>query len=733
MKKGVIRMRFKTKKYTGLFIILFFVFHGLIFGEDIPDEFSLPELKLLDQLNLTERSLNLLKKNGFVVIPGNESEIFDVYLKCKKINHPVFITTDAVLHTSHVFFDIVLRILEVKKLNELTQELTDLMLQISKKQYKEADAKEVKQAARLNIGFFSVAKSLFEPDYRPGYHLDDLVSQELKNISEHKGIKFRALLDYIEKPSLFTHPYAYEDYSQYLPRGHYTRNDLFRKYFKVMMWYGRIDFKLKPGKHNQAVFHGKKMTLQALLIADALLRNERAYQMWNMIYKPTVYFVGNTDDLNVDDYKSLIKEIFPPKQDVDKYHKQEFLSEFIQKAMKLKPPKILSGVSYKEDGQFEQTTLGFRFMGQRFIPDSYIFQQLVFGVKNLKYLGDDKPFTMEIIPNSGPARAFPRGLDVMAVLGSQKALEILRKQGDTDFKGYEEQLNKLKKEFSSLSQKQWTQNLYWQWLYSLLPLLKNEGKENKPKFMNNPSWRDKELMTSLGSWTELRHDTILYAKQSYTMLSKAMLPRPNFTYGFVEPYPCVYQRVKNMITQLRVMSRDLEIEIPEIQDKMENFERILTKLKNISEKELEKKSLTKEEYSFVWNIGSILKRLKEFPESIQNQVASGADERMDIIADVHTDPNTSQVLEEGVGSPFHIYVIVTDHKGYRLTHGAVFSYYEFKRSLNARLTDEEWQEMEKNNQRPPLPQWTQSFITVQQGVPRKSPEFYRYNLGTHKP
>jgi len=725
-------MKIKAKKGPWFFFIFLLMISGVALGQNEFQKFSLQDLELLERLNFTDESLDLLRKNGFVVVPGNEKEIFDVYVNNKKNNHPIFVTTDAVLHTSHVFFDNVLRILEIKRLNDMSRELTNQMLQISEKQYQKAHEEEVKQAARLNIGFFSVAKKIFNTGYEPGYELDKLVNQELKNISEHQGIKFRALLDYIEQPYLMTHPYAYEDYSQYIPRGHYTRNETFKNYFKVMMWYGRIDFKLKPGKTEQAELHGRKMTLQALLMADALLRDERAYELWEKIYKPTVYFVGKTDDLNVDHYISLIKEIYPSGQDIDKYRNEELLSEFIQKAMKFRPPKILSGMAYKEDGEFGKTHMGFRFMGQRFIPDSYIFQQLVYGVEGLIYRGDGRPFTMEMIPNVGPARAFPRGLDVMAVLGSYRALEILEQEGDTDYQNYDKQLNKLKKEFSSLTQKQWTQNLYWRWLYSLIPLVKENREGNEPDFMKSQSWPEKELMTALGSWTELRHDTILYAKQSYTMMGKAPQPQPRLTYGYVEPYPQVYHRIKDMMTQLKLMNRNLSLEIPEVQSKIEKFEYLLETLKTISGKELGGRSITKQERSLIWNIGSHLKELTEFPESIQKQITSKTDERMDIIADVHTDPNTSQVLEEGVGSPFHIYVIVTDQRKRRLCHGAVFSYYEFKHPLDDRLTDEKWQKMGKENQRPPLPQWTQSFIADSQVYPGLSLDFYTDNLRTHK-
>ncbi|HEC65711.1 MAG TPA: DUF3160 domain-containing protein [bacterium] len=102
--------------------------------------------------------------------------------------------------------------------------------------------------------------------------------------------------------------------------------------------------------------------------------------------------------------------------------------------------------------------------------------------------------------------------------------------------------------------------------------------------------------------------------------------------------------------------------------------------------------------------------MKNFPSEIMKKITSGTDEKIDLIADVHTDPNTKQVLEAGAGSPFDIWVIVEDSKGKRLCRGAVFSYYEFKYPMKDRLTDEKWQEMEENKERPLQPDWLISFI-----------------------
>ncbi|MDP2945624.1 MAG: DUF3160 domain-containing protein [Atribacterota bacterium] len=710
------KVNLKTIKiyFLVLFLLFLLIASSVFSTENKTDLYSLEDISNIRQFHLSPAVSELLRKNGFVVSPAYYKEISGIYLECKDTNQPIFITTDAVLHTSHIFFDYLLRILEVEKLYDSAVELTECMLELSIEQFREAHTENVKEAARLNIGFFAVAKRQFDTEYRAGYELEELVEQECGNIKNHKGLEFRELLTYIKTPSIYQTPYAYEDYSQYIPRGHYTRNEKLENYFKAMMWYGRIDFKLKPASEEPAITYGKKMTLQAILMADALLRDENAFKLWKMIYEPTVYFVGKTDDLYVDDYIKLIKEIFPLNESVDKYDRQEKLAEFIDRAIQLRAPKILSGLAFAEDGDFRVSTKGFRFMGQRFIPDSYMFQELVFGVKGekiiMQYTGDKKPFTMEIIPNFGPVRAFPRGLDICAVLGAKRALEILEVEGDTEYTEYYNQLNNLKEEFSLKTTEEWKQNLYWRWLYALLPLLEENKDANLPCFIQSPAWVDKELQTVLGSWTELRHDTILYAKQSYTMAGKGMPPEPKLTYGYVEPYPEVYARLEEMMKDLRNNLIALDLAIEGIPEKIKEFEELLDKLKIISEKEISNTPLDDEEYELIWNIGSKLTSLKEFLPQILEKVTSNTDEKMEIVADVHTDVNTGQVLEEGVGSPFNIYVIIDSARGVRICRGAVFSYYEFKHPMEDRLTDEKWQEMGEKRERPNQPDWVKSFI-----------------------
>ncbi len=350
--------------------------------------------------------------------------------------------------------------------------------------------------------------------------------------------------------------------------------------------------------------------------------------------------------------------------------------------------------------------MGFRFMGQRFIPDSYMFRQLVYNQVGV-YLGSGAPFTMS--PSGvGPIRGFPRGLDVPAVLGSERALEILTVEGDTDYDGYDEQLAKLQEEFAALPESQGTENLYWNWLYTLRPLLDEKGKgKGYPYFMQSSAWVDKGLQAWLGSWTELRHDTILYAKQSYTVYAESAPPAPEPARGYVEPQPGVYARLAALTAQMQAGLGDRGLLNDEMAGKLARMEQLLLSLKAISEKELRGEDLTEAEYAAIRYIGDTLENLTTFSEEAEGEITSEADELMELVADVHTDSNTGQVLEEGVGDAFPIYVIVMVEGQQVVATGGVFSYYEFKQPMNDRLTDEAWQEMSPKPDQPP---WTTSFI-----------------------
>ena len=649
-----------------------------------PDLSIVANPDLATRLDETQKAA--LETNGFVVVPQGYEQIYQIYQHADDASIPAFVTTDAVLHSFHILYDYALRLAEIEHFIADLESLTQAMLEAAEADYV-ATTGPVREAAQQNMAFFAVATKLLIPEADVPRPVRDVVEEELALIEAHAGIAFSPIFGYRE------------DYSQYVPRGHYTRNEDFERYFRAMMWYGRMAFHLVNPRDTEAA---QRETRGALLIVRALYQADML-DTWERIYEPTAFFVGAADDLTVHDYAAAAQEVYGALPDPTTLADEAQLDEFIAAARQLRPPAIVGGhVTDQEEP--EEVTMGFRFMGQRFIPDSYMFQQLVYDeVKG--YRGTGEPFTMS--PSQvGPIRGFPRGLDVPAVLGSVRALEILTTEGDTDYNGYAEQLAKLQAEFAALPEGQWTANLYWNWLHTLHTLLEVKG-EGYPYFMQSPAWTDKDLHTWLGSWTELRHDTILYAKQSYAIVASGVMPEPEPVRGYVEPQPEVYARLAALTAQMQAGLGGRDLLNDEMARKLEQMERLLLALKDISEKELCGEGLTEAEYDLVRAIGDTLESLTTFSEEVAGEITSQADERMALIADVHTDSNTNQVLEEGVGDAFPIYVVVLVEGQQVVTLGGVFSAYEFKWPIGDRLTDEAWQAM---SPRPDRPAWTGSFI-----------------------
>jgi hypothetical protein len=151
---------------------------------------------------------------------------------------------------------------------------------------------------------------------------------------------------------------------------------------------------------------------------------------------------------------------------------------------------------------------------------------------------------------------------------------------------------------------------------------------------------------------------------------------------------------------------------------------IATKLKNISEKELNGTALTADDYDFIKTYGGQLEHLwlevnKNEPEFLEYHSSAQNflnDNPSALVADVATDPN-GQVLEEGTGYVSEIYVVVPIEGKLRIAKGGIYSYYEFPWPLSDRLTDRKWKDLLDQNKAPKLPDWTDSFT-----VPRYIPQ-----------
>ena len=687
---------------------------------------------------LSGRVEQLLLSNGFVVIDNpfteDEEHIQPVYDKLRNRSIPIFVTSDSLLHLYHIQFDETLRRIEEATFYDDVWNISRALYAYSAERYSITEGK-VREAHRRNAAYLAVGLCLLKPSENQITEMKDIFGYDSGSFYEEDLTRYgfttdafveelvEAELARIEEAAGFSESAVFlyrEDYSQYVPRGHYTRSEKLRNYFKAVMWYGRMSMLLKGDPNIEegttcyvmppctafiSAYDAEVQTLQACLLTSALTGDANLWSRWNRVYEVTSFYVGVSDDLGPYEYLNALQSVFTSAIMPEELA-EAGLMELKLRLAEHNPPAIYGGtgnvfldvpITPERLDEVLEATMGFRLMGKRFVPDSYIFQELVVpSVHNS--LGPEQPFTWVNTP-LGPTRGFPRGLDLMAVLGSSRAMEILDELKDSNYENYDAQFDALKEQFSNFTTEDWGRNLYWSWLYTLKPLLEEHG-EGYPTFMQTEAWTDKQLTTALASWTELRHDTILYAKQSYTVALVGVVTLPSVE-GYVEPVPEFYARLLDLTKMTRRGLSSYGVLDETSARRLSSLEGIISRLIHISEKELLNEPLTQTDYDFI----------SDFADELDDMLAEvdTKAKKTTLVADVHTDTNTEQTLQEAAG---YVRLIVAAYRqpdgSVVLGAGPVFSYYEFKQPMSQRLTDEAWREKLAADP-PDDPEWIGSF------------------------
>jgi Protein of unknown function (DUF3160) len=261
--------------------------------------------------------------------------------------------------------------------------------------------------------------------------------------------------------------------------------------------------------------------------------------------------------------------------------------------------------------------------------------------------------------------------------------------------------------------------------------------------MQTQAWQHKQLQTQLASWAELRHDTILYAKQSYGAVTACEYPT-----GYIEPYPRFFDRLGFLAreTARLLQVADISDADPNLMqqhlalrqtfvDFWTNFATIMNQLQTLAQKELDAKPFTQDELVFIKKTIDIRGGGSGPPryDGWYPQLIFGSKPAAwkPTIADVHTgfEPDGPKALEVGVGDA-SLLVAAIDNQGDRMVYvGPMSSYYEFTQPADKRLTDEEWGNRISDGMVPSRPSWTSSF-QPQLGVPEKSRNIQHENRRT---
>lgn len=643
-----------------------------------------PDLSNIDnlwQFYLGDARISKLVQNGFVVDSSGGSEFFEIYESNRYGKIASFVTVDSLMHTYHLYFSYLLKNIEKNQLSDNLSLLSRRMLDDSISQYEKLKGTEWENAALRNVAFFTVGARLLDDSALVSDAVAGTVQHELNLINSAQNVEISEITGVME------------DYSQYAPRGYYEGDAKLERYFRAMMWYGRIHFTQDNEDLNRS----------SLLIAKALLDDSEAYRLWESIYAVTSFFAGASDDLGVCEYRTVLRETYGESFAVESLAGNDAAFEkFHAMTATLTPPSINSVPI--EEGE-SNVIRGFRFMGQRFTIDAAIMQQLIY--QNVKENG------------GGERRMLPDVLDVPAALGSDAALHILNDSGASGYSGYTENMNALRKWLSAENTGLWSASLYSSWLNTLRPLLTAKG-QGYPAFMQSEEWAKKNLECFAGSFTELKHDTVLYSKQVMAEMGGDGDDRIPDDRGYVEPEPVVYARFSCLAQQTAQGLREYGMLSSEDDENLTRLAYIADQLLIISNKELQEESLTEEEYEFIRTYGGNLEHfwrdaLRDADGPISTREYPAA-----IVVDIATDPNGGQVLEAATGNPSRIYVIVKVEGKLKIATGSVYTFYQFPWAMSDRLTDSKWRQMMglqaddngyyNNGYRPvSQPAWTDSY------------------------
>lgn len=610
---------------------------------------DLSNVENLWQFYFDDELASMIAENGFVVCGDAGHEFFQIYETNRYDFIPNFITVDSLMHTYHLYFAHLLKNIEKGYLTGTLNQLSQKMLAGSIGQYEALKGSEWESAAKRNVAFFGVGTKLLDESAEIPDDVADIVLNELAMIEQAEGIQYSGVTG------------DEEDYTQYIPRGYYEGDAGLERYFKAMMWYGRIHFA-------QAA---EEMDRSALLITLTLIGDEQAYEMWQSVYAVTSFFAGASDDLGVCEYAPVLYQAYGDNVTVESLlSDKKAFENFHTLTASMPVPQINSiPIVQGEDNVIP----GFRFMGQRFTIDASIMQKLIYS---------------DVKKNSaGDVRMLPDVLDVPAALGSDTALHILEENGETGYEGYMENMNRLREKLSAENNPLWSASLYAGWLYTLRPLLTVKG-EGYPVFMQSEEWMKKDLECFAGSFTELKHDTVLYAKQVIAEMGGGDEEIPDDR-GYVEPEPLVYERFVHLAGQTAQGLKGYGMLDAEDEENLLRLSQMAEQLLTISVKELQNEVLTDEEYEFIRTYGGNIEHfwyeaLKDEADWISAQEFPAA-----LVVDIATDPNGT-VLEAATGDPSIIYAVVNVAGKIKLTRGSVYTFYQFPWPMEKRMTDREW-------------------------------------------
>jgi hypothetical protein len=664
----------------------------------------------LTDFRLNTNEFALFQTNGFVVSQRLGTYSFaDSFYKVFTDNLPVYFSCDAALHAWHRSYGAMLEELEETFLAPKLQSILAGMAGQVPGLWSQSSGTALTNGVLDADYFLAVARSLVTGTNNYGSRGQN--AQILATLTAITNLQPATLALFGTNRTV--------DFSQFQVRGHYQTSQRLQNYFRAMMWCGMIDFRFTGSTNDNSL-----RELSGVVAMHLLLKNSAYFPTWQQ----TANIQSPASLPNTAALQALQSNIMSGQLGVQNIQSGYFFSPLSRQQIKL--PRA------------------FTVLGQRFVWDAWAMNQVVFD--RIIWDADGIPsFDDKVM------RRVPSALDVaFSVLGnSQTVPTIAARVANTngvvwrDGYPYQHNLAAVRRVVDLQTSDTWTNDIYNCWLASLRALSSPTTTTDYPDAMRTGPWAMKTLNTQLASWTELRHDTVLYVQQPYT--GEVMCSYPD---GFIEPRVSFWQAMKAMALR----TKDLVSTLPttgqyvfEPNDAydtpftnsigsiytnrlqfLDYFAAQMDTLSTISGKELNRQTLSSNETFFIQSLienpeqyDSVRSYSGWYPQTFyynaraQRSLISPCDMWDAQVTDVQTDPTDPVVgdpgceLHEGMGNIDLLMIAVNWGPGDSAVYaGPVMSHYEFQRGPTIRETDSQWQIDLRAGTVPTQSDWTRGYL-----------------------
>lgn len=618
---------------------------------------------------LTRAAADRLARNGFVVVASDFFREFDqVYAASEYEPFPVFVTTDAAYHLWHLVFAKVLRDLERQALLPVLERFLAAFVAAARTQAADLSGTAVADAAQRVGALGEAAAELAGVDVGP---VGTLAAEEVRLARAAATIEASPIT--ASGPcNPAQSPKNCVDFSQMRPRGHYTSHPDLERYFRGMALLGQEFF---------AVDDPASLRLAAL-VARVLDANPALAADWRTLAEPVGFLVGAADDYTPGELIAAL-DATGPWRDPAVLADDRVLERAGRALIAGRPVAI------------NPEAAGVRVLGARFTLDAFVLDQLAYP---------------NVDPDPGPRRTRVSALDVAAAFGSAVADRVQAGEAQA-FSRYGPQLAAMRQLIAGRTSADWGRTVYDAWLWAIAPQWAARGAAY-PSFMRSDAWAAKALQTGLGSYTELKHDTVLYVKQGFAA-EGAGEPPPVPPRHWVEPDPVTFGRLAAVTRLLATGMAERGLLPADTGDLLDDLAGVFDRLRRIAADELAGRPISAADNGWLEAIAGVLedfrRRLTEAPA-----VTNPSDVEPDaaVVADIFT--TTEAALELGTGRVDWLYVLVPNDEGvFQVARGGVYSFYEFWQPLaTGRLTDEQWRSRLDAGTAPPRPSWTSAFLAA---------------------